>query len=309
MEASIALKKVGKQVGDATILAGLTFGVEKGTMVAIVGDNDAGKSTLLRVMAGFENPEFGSVFIHGLDSIKRRNEIRQMIGYVPLESDLDPWLSITHNIQNIGALYGVSDDVIRRRIERYAAQLCLMEYLNTPAGHLSPGIQKKAMLIRGLIHDPSILIMDEPTAFMDAESHRQTWDLLQKIKREKTIIYVSHELGDVEAAHDRIIVLHHGKVILDGSLDKLLESTLEFHQFQLEFEDLTESLYNKLTAIPGIVSPSRLNNVYHFYGRSRKVFFKVLDAARDEIMHDLNIKKMGLKDLLDSQFARKGLDE
>ncbi|MFQ6605719.1 MAG: ABC transporter ATP-binding protein [Fidelibacterota bacterium] len=309
MEASIALKKVGKQIGDATILAGLTFGIEKGTMVAIVGDNDAGKSTLLRVMAGFENPEYGSVFIHGLDSIKRRREIRQMIGYVPLESDLDPWLTLTHNIRHIGELYGVPEAAIYQRTTRYAEQLNVTEFLDIPAGNLSPGIQKKAMLIRALIHDPDVLILDEPTAFMDAESHRQTWDLLQKIKQERTIIYVSHELSDVEAAHDRIIVLHHGKVILDGSLDKLLESTLEFHQFQLEFENLSDTLYQKLQAIPGIVSPSKMNHMFHFYGRSRKVFFKVLDAARDEILHDLNIKKMGLKDLLDSQFARKGLDE
>ncbi|NQV37571.1 MAG: ABC transporter ATP-binding protein [Candidatus Marinimicrobia bacterium] len=308
MEASITLKKVGKLAGDKTILAGLTFGVEKGSMVAIIGDNDAGKSTLLRVMAGFENPEFGSVFIHGLDSIKRRREIRSMVGYVPLESDLDPWLTLDKNIRCIGYFYGINDHTINNRISKYNEVLKLDDFLNVQAGELSPGIQKKGMLVRALIHDPSVLILDEPTAFMDATSNRQTWDLLNTLKQNKTVIYVSHVLSEVEQSHDRILILHHGKVILDGSLDKLLESTLDFNQFQIEFEELSDDLYNRLIKIPGIVTPSKLNNIFHFYGRSRAIFFKVLTEAHEIKMNDLNFKKLGLKDLLDSQFARKGLD-
>lgn len=308
MEASITLKKVGKLAGDKTILAGLTFGVEKGTMVAIIGDNDAGKSTLLRVMAGFENPEFGSVFIHGLDSIKRRREIRSMIGYMPLESDLDPWLTLEKNIRCIGYFYGLNDHIINKRLSKYNKALELDQFLNVQAGTLSPGIQKKGMLVRALIHDPSVLILDEPTAFMDATSNRQTWDLLNALKQHKTIIYVSHILTEVEQSHDRILILHHGKVILDGSLDKLLESTLDFNQFQIEFEELSDDLYKRLIQIPGIVTPSKSNNIFHFYGRSRAIFFKVLNEAREMTMNDLNLRKLGLKDLLDSHFARKGLN-
>lgn len=309
MEASITLKKVGKLVGDKTILAGLTFGVEKGTMLAIVGDNDAGKSTLLRVIAGLENPEFGSVFIHGLDSVKRRSEIRAMIGYVPLESDLDPWLTIEKNIRCFGYLYGVPDIDIDSRIKRYSEALDFEEFLDQPADQCTPGNKKKAMLIRALVHDPSLLIIDEPTAQMDSVSIRKVWDLLNSLKRKKSIIYVSQALAEVELAHDRILVLDHGKVILDGSLDKLLESTLEYHQFQIEFEELSNDLYKQLKDLPGIVSPSRFNNVFHFYGRSRTVFFKVIAAARDCVLHDINFKKLGLKDLLDSQFAGKEVEE
>ncbi len=309
MEASITLKKVGKLSGDKTILAGLTFGVEKGTMVAIIGDNDAGKSTLLRVMAGFENPEFGSVFIHGLDSKKRRQEIRGMVGYVPLKSDLDPWLTLDKNIRTIGFLYGMSDELISKRIKKLNTTLDMDDFMDIPAGELSPGLQKKAMVLRGLIHDPSICILDEPTAFMDATSNRQTWDLLNSLKKTKTIIYVSHVLPEVELSHDRIILLHHGKVILDGSLDKLLESTLEFHQFQVEFEELSDETYKTLKQVPGIVTPSRMNNIFYFYGRSRSIFFKVMETARELTMNDLSMKKLGLQDLLDSKFARKGLDE
>ena len=93
MEASITLKKVGKLIENKTILAGLTFGVERGSLVAIVGVNDSGKSILLKLLSGYENPDYGQVFVHGLDIEKRRNETRKLIGYVPYENDLDPCCS------------------------------------------------------------------------------------------------------------------------------------------------------------------------------------------------------------------------
>jgi len=100
------------------------------------------------------------------------------------------------------------------------------------AGNIPPGIQKKAMIIRALAHDPTIIIMDEPTAFMDAPSRRLTWDLIRKLKGSKTIVYSSQFLPEVEAANDRIMVIYEGRVLLDGSLDKLLESTLEYRSIR-----------------------------------------------------------------------------
>ena len=164
------------------------------------------------------------------------------------------------------------------------------------------------MLIRSLIHDPDILIIDEPTGYMDAESMRLTWDLLKKLKGEKSIIYVSNSLHEIEQAHDRILVFHEGRILMDGHLDKLLKSTMDYHQFQIEFENLTDDLYKKLKKISTIVSPNRLDNIFHFYGRTRSVFFDVIAVASGEMMIDLNVKKLGLRDLLDSEFAGKGLE-
>ncbi|MFQ6606354.1 MAG: ABC transporter ATP-binding protein [Fidelibacterota bacterium] len=308
MEASVTLKKVGKLVGGKTILAGLTFGIEKGSLVAIVGDNDAGKSTLLKVLAGVAPAEYGAVYIHGLDMVRRRRETQRQIGYVPHEVDFDPWLTIEQNIHFIGALYGVQSEQRNRRIERYSNHFQLYEYLPEKASGVSLGILKKAMIVRALVHDPSVLILDEPTAFMDAQSRRLTWDLLHQLKGEKTIIYVSQSLPEVEQANDRIIVLHEGRILLDGSLDRLLESTLEYHEFQIEFETLTEELFKELSDITTVVNPSRIGNAFHFYGRSRQVFFQVLNQASKAVMTDLSIHKLSLKDLMDSDFARKGLE-
>ncbi len=308
MEASITLKKVGKLVGDKTILAGLTFGIEKGTIVAIVGDNDAGKSTLIKLLSGFENPNYGQVFIHGLDMEKRRRETRELIGYVPHENDLDPWLTVEQNIRFTANLYKVNTATASARIVRFAEALNLVPYLNEIAMNVSHGIQKKTMLVRELVHDPDVLIMDEPTGYMDAESIRLTWDLLKELKGNKTIIYVSNALAEIEQAHDRILVFHEGRILMDGHLDKLLESTLDYHQFQIEFKNLSAKLYKQLANVATVVSPNRLDNIFHFYGRTRNVFFDVIRTASDELMIDLNVKKLGLRDLLDSEFAGRGLD-
>ena len=308
MEASITLKKVGKLIGDKTILAGLSFGIERGSLVAVVGLNDSGKSILLKLLSGYENPNYGQVFVQGLDMEKRRNETRKLIGYVSYENDLDPWLTLKQNISFNANLYSVENRIFKERLKKYSSALNLDPFLNEYAFRVSGGVQKKAMLVRGLIHDPDILVVDEPTGYMDAESIRLTWDLIKELKGEKSIIYVSNSLTEIEQAHDRILVFHEGRIIMDGHLDKLLESTLDYHQFQIEFDDLTDDLYKTLKNIPTIVSPNRLDNTFHFYGRTRTVFFDAIRAATDQIMIDLEVKKLGLRDLLDSEFAGRGLD-
>ena len=308
MEASITLKKVGKLIENKTILAGLTFGVERGSLVAIVGVNDSGKSILLKLLSGYENPDYGQVFVHGLDIEKRRNETRKLIGYVPYENDLDPWLTIEQNIRFNANLYSIPDKICVARIKKYSQALQLESYLNEFSLKVSGGIQKKAMLVRSLIHDPEILILDEPTGYMDAESIRLTWDLLKKIKGDKSVIYVSNSLTEIENAHDRILVFHEGRILMDGHLDKLLKSTMDYHQFQIEFNSLDDKLYKQLKNIPTVVSPNRLDNIFHFYARTRTVFFDVIKVASEHMMVDLNVKKLGLRDLLDSEFAGRGLD-
>ena len=308
MEASITLKKVGKLINDKTIVAGLTFGIERGSLVAVIGANDTGKSVLLRLLSGFEKPDYGNIFINGLDMQKRRSKTRQLIGFVPHETDLDPWLSLEQNIKFSSLLFKVSDLDYKNRIKIYSDNLGITSYMGEIASQVSYGIQKRAMLVRALIHNPEILVLDEPTGFMDAPSVRLTWDLLKKIKGEKSIIYVSNALLEVEQAHDRILVFKDGKIIMDGSLDKLLESTLDYHQFQIEFDVLTDDLYKSLSNVATVVSPSRISNIFHFYGRERSVFFDIIKVASENLMIDLNVKKLGLRDLMDSEFAGGGLD-
>ena len=307
MEASITLKKVGKLVDRKTILASLTFGIEKGSLVAIIGDNEAGKSMLLKVISGVEYQEYGQVFINGLDSKKRRSESMLSIGVVPHELDLDPWLTLEENIRFIGMLYGVNTEMLNTRMIQLSRELHITTHLKKMVKDISPGNIKKGMIIRALIHDPDIVILDDPTAFMDAESYRHTWDLLLNYRREKTVVYVSQSLQEVEEAHDRILVLEDGKITLDGSLDRILGSTFEYHQFQIEFESLSDELFDKLSKLPKVKNASRIGQSIHFYGRQRSVFFEVLNAAASTVMKDIRVQKLGLQDLMDAKYAKDGI--
>ena len=307
MEASITLKKVGKLVNDKTILAGLNFGIERGSLVAIIGDNEAGKSLLLKVISSSEYQEYGQVFLHGVDSKKRRSDVTSKIGYMPHELDLDPWLTLEQNIRFFGLLHSVSLETINTRMVQFSRDLHIVPYLGKMVKDISPGIIRMGMIVRTLVHDPDILIMDDPTAFMDAESYRHTWDLLLRLKGKKTILYVSQSLQEVESAHDRILVLENGRIALDGSLDRLLGSTFEFHQFQIEFDELDDDLFKKLSKIPHVKNPSRVGQSLHFYGRERNVFFEVLNIASSSIMKDIRIKKLGLQDLMDAKYAKDGI--
>ncbi|MCK5331870.1 MAG: ABC transporter ATP-binding protein [Candidatus Marinimicrobia bacterium] len=308
MEASITLKKVGKLAGGRTILAGMSFGVERGSLVAIIGDNDSGKSTLLHVLAGYEKPDYGNVYVHGLDMVKRRAETCRVVAYVPHEPDFDPWLSIEQNIHFIGALHKIPQEKLDQRIAGYSQRLGIEHYLNVTTGDLSLGIQKRALIVRTLVQEPQILILDEPTAFMDADAKRMVWEILSEMREGRTIIYASQDLREVELANDRILVLHNGHMVLDGTLEKLLATTNQYHQFRVEFEKLSDDLYQELSRVPTVVNPSRVGNTFHFYGRSRRVFFHVLKKAADAVMTDFHVSTLGLKDLMDTNYARKGLE-
>ncbi len=308
MEASVTLKKVGKLSGGQTILAGLSFGIERGSMVAVVGDNDSGKSVLLQVLAGCENPEYGNVYIHGLDIVKRRPETSRMVAYVPHEPDFDPWLTVEQNIRFIAMLYRIPENIFDHRIATYAQRLGLIDYIHEDTCGLSLGVQKRALLVRALVIDPRILIIDEPTAFMDADGRRNVWELLNELRGDKTIIYASQALEEVELSNDRILVLHAGHMMLDGTLEKLLATTNQYHSFKIEFENLSDELFQELSAVSTVVNPSRVGNVFHFFGRSRRAFFHVLKKTADSVMSDFSVNTIGLRDLMDSNYARKGLE-
>jgi len=297
-------------LGGETVKAldGVNVSIKANEYISIMGPSGSGKSTLMNVMAGIEIPNYGTVYIDGLDLTKRRAEIRKEIGFIPMQADLESGMTLEENIHFIASLYSLDKDTIKNRLHHFSEELDIEDNLQDYPGNISTGIQKKAMLLRVLVLDSSVIFLDEPTAFMDPESARQIWAILKHLQPAKTIVYTSQNLKEVEQNHDRILVLDEGKIVLDGHLDKLLESTVEYHQFRLELEDMTDELFNQIEKISTVVTPNKHGNVILFYGRSKSVFFQVLEKIDLQLVKDLEIKKLGLDDLLDSQLIRKGLN-
>lgn len=298
MEASVSLKKLGKVLNNRTVLSGLSFGIERGSMTVIVGDNDAGKSTLLKVIAGIAKPEFGNVFVNGLDVQLRKNETSTVVGYMPQSPDFDRQLTIRQNLTFHGMLYGLDKDVVRRRVRKLAHTFEVLDYLDDFPESLSRGFLKRTMLIKVLIHDPEILLLDEPTTSLDIRSRYIVWNYLLSKKGSKTVIFTTQYIEEAERIHDRIVIMHHGKVILDGTLDKLLSDTGELHHFQIHFELLPDELYNNLIKLTTLVNPSKIGKIFDFYARERKVLFDVIKMAIGSDLVDYRADKVGLETLI-----------
>ena len=226
MEASITLKKVGKLVGDKTILASLTFGIEKGSLVAIIGDNEAGKSMLLRVISGIEYQEYGQIFINGLDSQKRRNKAMLSLGFVPHELDLDPWLTLEENIRFIGMLYGESTETINTRMIQLSRELHITTYLKKMVKDISPGIIKKGMIIRALIHDPEMVLLDEPASGLDPRYTKILKDWIKNLAANgRTVLLSTHIIEMAENLCTKVAIIDKGQLLAVGTIQEIQAST------------------------------------------------------------------------------------
>ncbi|HHZ98687.1 MAG TPA: ABC transporter ATP-binding protein [Candidatus Marinimicrobia bacterium] len=298
MEASVSLKKIGKILNGRSVLAGLSFGIERGSIMAVVGPNDSGKSALLKVIAGFSKPEYGSVFIDGKDVQLRRTETASVVGYMPQEVNFDPQLTIFENFQFHGRLYGMPSQRMNNRIASLSERLGFREFIHDFPHELSSGFLRRALLARTFLPDPHVLLLEEPTASLDLRSQYEVWDFLQEMRGSKTIIYTTHSIREAERVHDRLVIMDHGKVALDGTLDRLLENAGELFHFQIHFKKLPKELYKNMSKVTTVVSPSQIGEVFDFYARERKVFFDIMELAIQEELLDYAADKVGLETLI-----------
>ena len=170
MEASVSLKKIGKNIEKESILAGLSFGIERGSITSILGPNDSGKSLLLNMIAGGLSPDFGSIYINGNNIVNREKKIFSKIGYMPQYINLDENLNILENFQFHARLYEMNQKLIVERISFLSEQFRIDKLLYKFPKELSFGFLRKIMFVRTLLHDPSIILLDEPLISLDLKS-------------------------------------------------------------------------------------------------------------------------------------------
>jgi len=308
MEASITFKKVGQIIDGKTVLASLSFGIERNSTVAIIGDNDdSGLTEFLCIIAGISNPKYGSLYIQGLDSIKRQSKIRNLIGYVPFENDMDPWLTAEQNINFINSFYNINNEELIENYKNYTDALEIREKLPIEVNKLSPGILKKVTLLRELSRNPQILVLDHPTAFMNARDSSLTWELLRSLQSKVTLIYRSSSLNKIEKFHDRILVFHDGKIDLDDNLTNMLKNWMGYYQFTIQFEKFLTPLFHKIESINNIISPIKKENTLIFNANNRSVLLKVMAQLTGVTISDINIKRFHLRDLLAARYVREGI--
>ncbi len=230
-EQNILLKisNVRKNFAEVVALDGVSFEINSGEVVGLVGSNGAGKTTLLRLMSGVYQPSSGAVTLGNDTPV---HLMRDSLGVVPESTGLYSRLTAWENIRYHSRLYGIDDTIAWKRTLKFAQSLDMEDNLSRYTKGFSRGMRQKTALLRALAHGPKVLLLDEPTAGLDITSARTVRALVEQIKQEGgTVVYSTHQLFEAQQVCDRIIIIHNGVVKADGSPDELIQqndcSTLE----------------------------------------------------------------------------------
>ena len=298
MEASITLKSIAKTFNNNTLLADLSFGVEKGTSFALIGGNGSGKSTILKLLVGIVEKDAGIAYINGKDIKNRSIETRSVTGYMSQTIDLDEDLSVIENLIISGRLHGLNSKLAKNNSIHYLEILDMIGLMNKNPRDLSYGDKRKAMFIRSILHNPDVILLDEPTKGLDPHSRNKIWDIIDKFNPRKTILFSTQNLEEAEKYADRIAILHDGNIKMDGTLERLIETTDGLSRYVLSFsEPPPEDFFKKIKENPRILKPSLNGLDFEFYSREKKQFFNAMNIALNFSLDDIDISTCKLRDL------------
>lgn len=239
MQAAISIRDLEKFYGDNQVLKGVSFDVFPGEIVGYIGPNGAGKSTTLKIILGLVNGQSGQIIIDGQAVRFDDVDYKAKIGYVPEAAVLYDSLTVREHLQFVGRLYGLSETLINTRGAAMTKVFSIDENLDQPISTLSKGMRQKLLIVASLIHNPSIVIFDEPINGMDANSVMIFKAILVALtKSGKAVLYSSHIMDVVEKISSRIILIKDGQIVADGQLDQLKQG---------DDKESLEDLFNKLT--------------------------------------------------------------
>jgi len=255
---AIEVREITKRFGDFTAVDAVTFSVDEGEIFGLLGPNGAGKSTLIRMITTLIRPTSGTAVVDGHDVISEPDAVRRAIGVIPqaLTSDID--LSVRENLLIYAKLYGVPRDRRRTIITDLLEAVELTKWADHPVKQLSGGMRRRVEIARGLVHEPRILFLDEPTTGLDPVSRTSVWEMLRQIKAEHdlTMLLTTHYMEEADRLCDRVAIVDHGRLLaLDSPLHLKAaipgESTLE-----ASFAGAPPDWTRRLERLPGVESVS-----------------------------------------------------
>ncbi len=253
----IKLRDLCKSYGPVMALNGLNLEVPKGSLYGLLGPNGAGKSTALRIICTLLSPDSGHVEVGGHNVLFEEKETRRRLGYVAQDVSIDKILTGRELLQLQGDLYHLDKKYKRKRIEELIERLDMHEWIDRRCGSFSGGMKRRLDLSSGLLHEPELLILDEPTVGLDIESRSVIWGLLKELRnKETTILLSSHYLEEVDELADEMAIIDKGKVIASGKPDDLKKElggdrvTLRVREFSDEVE--AESVKKLIKNINGV---------------------------------------------------------
>ena len=220
----------------------VSFDVAAGEVYGLLGPNGAGKTTTMRMILGLLRPDFGWAEINGARTGAQSDRIKRQVGFVSASAGLYQWLTTTEMLSFFGDVYGLSPSVVNHRIAELSALLDLSSFLSQRCSTLSTGQRQRANLARALIHDPPVMILDEPTLGLDVVGSQVIFDYIEMLKeRSKAIILCTHRLEQAERVCDRFGLLHQGDLVFEGTMAELTAQTGQPHLVDIFIELIRDS--------------------------------------------------------------------
>jgi ABC-2 type transport system ATP-binding protein len=262
--ADIEVRNIVKKFGEFTAVDGISFSIDHGEIFALLGPNGAGKSTLIRMLTTLIPTTSGSAEICGHDVVKEADAVRRLIGVIPQAMTSDLELSVEENLLIYAKLYGVSRERRRRLMGELLEAVELTKWKDNPVKNLSGGMRRRVEIARGLVHEPKIFFLDEPTTGLDPVSRVSVWDMLRHLKetRDLTVFLTTHYMDEADKLCDRIGIVDHGKLVALDSPMKLKASISGANILEVSFSHTPEGWEDRMKSLPAVENVSGQDNVF-----------------------------------------------
>ena len=214
----IAVRGLEKRYGDSVALAGVSFTIAKGTIAGFLGPNGAGKTTTLRILSTYLTPDAGSAEVAGFDVVRQPMEVRRRLGYLPEQPPLDLDHTVREYLGFCAAIRAVPRGRRRQAVDAAIERCGLASVAGRLIGNLSKGFRQRTGLAQALVHDPEVIVLDEPTVGLDPQQIREIRNLIRSLAAERTVLLSSHLLPEVAMTCSRALVIHRGRVAADLDL-------------------------------------------------------------------------------------------
>ena len=264
MKNAIDVRSIAKKFGEFTAVDGISFAVEDGEIFGLLGPNGAGKSTLIRMLVTLLPPTAGTALVGGFDILKQADDVRRTIGVIPQAMTSDPELSVEENLIIYSKLYGVPRQKRQRLIPELLEAVELLQWRDKPVKNLSGGMRRRVEIARGLVHEPRVFFLDEPTTGLDPVSRTAVWEMLQRIKaqRDLTILITTHYMDEADKLCDRIAIVDHGKLVALDSPVTLKASIPGKNVLEASFANAPAGWEATLSTLPYVDGVTAQGNVF-----------------------------------------------
>ncbi len=280
----VEVEKLTKCFGDFCAVDALTFNVEHGEIFGLLGPNSAGKSTLIRMLTTLVPPTSGTGRIFGFDVVRDANKVRQSIGVIPQAMTTDLDLTAEENMSIFAKLYSMPREMRRRSIRELLKAVDLEQWADKPVKMFSGGMRRRLEIARGLVHEPKIFFLDEPTTGLDPVSRVAVWDMLARLKRERdlTILVTTHYMDEADKLCDRVAIVDHGKLAALDSPLKLKASIPGKNILEVSFSGIPDGWENVLKALPDVAEVKGEDHVFRISSNNGpRTTTELLEAARN----------------------------